>query len=546
LSIFEAVLEPSKEGLFPRILGNRLALVQWHESSVLVEILKHTKGLILAILLSASLAPGILGPLDSGKVNPVHGQTPRKIDELEGQYVSVFPSNLPSTMSSDERGYRGTAAAVQWSEKVEYDGTQEFHTINGSLNFVPVRPYWKAVFINLTAFDGQGWYAEDIRESDPAIASRAGLSVSAVPDFSVRSFAPQTIKSIKRELIHDYLPIKYNFTLEWDERVSARVPVFNSQKIYVILDKWGRATANAQSQGYDVLWILVPPPARSDRAPGPFEGFPFYVDFKLRSRKTAWLGPSQQLHYNYTTGGPVLTETQFLLMWGNHWGGAPLRPYLDESNPDLGVMRWYPRFGISDTQYKDEQWRDQKITHVKISNPPVWETGSVSGPTQATVGTRYSYTVRTTDPDGHRVQYGFEDIYHNGTLTGDLIEANAGATATINVVWNKLGTYPTKIMALDQFGAFSWSPLITVTISGTAVTTTTSGGTTTTTSWTTTKTTTSQESARATVLDTLSDNAPLIAVAAVSIIAACLFVMKNRGVKLSSISQRLTKQLRKE
>jgi hypothetical protein len=395
-------------------------------------------------------------------------------------------------MSSDERGRKGTAAAVQWSEKVEYDGTQEFHTIKGSLNFVPFLPHWKAVFINLTAFEGEGWLAEDIRESNSTIAGRAGLSVAAVPDFNVRSIAPETITRITRQLIHDYLPIKYKFTLEWEETAKpygkAKVPVFNSQNIYVILDRWGRATGNAQSRGYDVLWILVPPPVRTIVAYdpsdyNPFGGFPFYVDFELRSRKMAWIGPSQQL--SYTTGGAVLTETQFLLMWGNAWGGGS--PYFDESSPDLGMMLWYPRFGISDTQYKDEQWRDQKITHVKISNPPVWGPGSVSGPTQGIVGAQYSYTVRTTDPDGHRVTYGFEDpLYYNGTLTGDLVEANAGATATVNVVWNRPGTYRTRLMALDQFGAFSWSPLITITISVTAVTTTTPTAVTTTTPTTST------------------------------------------------------------
>lgn len=53
------------------------------------------------------------------------------------------------------------------------------------------------------------------------------------------------------------------------------------------------------------------------------------------------------------------------------------------------------------------------------------------------------------------------------------------------------------------------------------------------------------EEAEPTILDTLSENAPLIAIVTVSIIAACLFVMKKRGVKLTSIRQRLTK-LRKK
>ncbi|MCJ7506420.1 hypothetical protein MUP05_08150, partial [Candidatus Bathyarchaeota archaeon] len=238
--------------------------------------------------------------------------------------------------------------------------------------------------------------------------------------------------------------------------------------IYVILDKWGRATGNARSSGYDGLWILVPPPAQTVVSLNPsdielFGGFPFYVDFELRSRKTAWIGPSHEL--DYATGGPVLTETQFLLMWGNHWGGGDR---FDESSPDLVIMLVYPRFG-SDYQYLDEQWRDQKITRVKISNPPVWGTESLSGPTQGTVGTQYSYTVRTTDPDGHRVTYGFEDnLYYDGTLTGNYPEANAGATATLNVVWNRAGTYRTRLWAVDQFGATSWSPQITITIGGVA------------------------------------------------------------------------------
>jgi hypothetical protein len=54
------------------------------------------------------------------------------------------------------------------------------------------------------------------------------------------------------------------------------------------------------------------------------------------------------------------------------------------------------------------------------------------------------------------------------------------------------------------------------------------------------------EGAEPTILDTLSQNAPLIAIVVVSVIGACLFVMKKRGVRLSGIRERLTKQLRKK
>lgn len=54
------------------------------------------------------------------------------------------------------------------------------------------------------------------------------------------------------------------------------------------------------------------------------------------------------------------------------------------------------------------------------------------------------------------------------------------------------------------------------------------------------------EASEPSLLDMLIENAPLIAIVAGAIIAACLLVMKKRGVKLSSIRERLTRQRKKK
>ena len=95
-----------------------------------------------------------------------------------------------------------------------------------------------------------------------------------------------------------------------------------------------------------------------------------------------------------------------------------------------------------------------------VGLPP--ETPSTpSGSTSGYVGTTYSYSTSTTDPDGDPVRYEFDWGDGSTTTTCWYI---SGFTATASHSWSS-GTYYVKVRAQDWYWEYSgWSPYLTVNI----------------------------------------------------------------------------------
>lgn len=103
---------------------------------------------------------------------------------------------------------------------------------------------------------------------------------------------------------------------------------------------------------------------------------------------------------------------------------------------------------------------------ISMVNQPPNTPSKPQGPSSGVVGTWYSYSTSTTDPDGDHVQYGLD-------WTGDGIVNRwssfypSGATYTIQIMFLGAGTYYLRFKARDVYGAESdFSPVKIVVISG--------------------------------------------------------------------------------
>jgi carboxypeptidase T len=99
----------------------------------------------------------------------------------------------------------------------------------------------------------------------------------------------------------------------------------------------------------------------------------------------------------------------------------------------------------------------RKVIVSNITNEPP-DPPTINGPTTGKVGTRYIYSVVSTDPDGNDVFY-FID-WGDGTNSSWIGPYASAQTITANHTWSAQGTYVIKAKARDSYGAeSSWSTL---------------------------------------------------------------------------------------
>jgi len=123
------------------------------------------------------------------------------------------------------------------------------------------------------------------------------------------------------------------------------------------------------------------------------------------------------------------------------------------------ALNRYINSGMGDADYKTvEEWEafgDPTLAIGEKSQPPEKPTtpnGSASGK----IGTEYTYTTSTTDPDGDKISYMFD--WGDGTFSSWVGPINSGETVSAKKTWDTKGTYQVKVVAKDTHGILSvWS-----------------------------------------------------------------------------------------
>jgi hypothetical protein len=126
----------------------------------------------------------------------------------------------------------------------------------------------------------------------------------------------------------------------------------------------------------------------------------------------------------------------------------------------------YIKSGMDDYDHKTvEEWQafgDPTLAIGEKSQPPV-KPATPNGSASGGVGTEYTYTTSTTDPDGDNISYMFD--WGDGTFSSWVGPMNSGETASAKKTWNTKGTYQVKVVAKDTHGIYSvWSDSLPITM----------------------------------------------------------------------------------
>jgi hypothetical protein len=92
-------------------------------------------------------------------------------------------------------------------------------------------------------------------------------------------------------------------------------------------------------------------------------------------------------------------------------------------------------------------------------------TPTITGPDSGKKGTRYSFGVTSTDPDGDDISYCY--CWGDDSSCGCTDEVSSGTEKTIRHTWDEKGTYTITVSAKDEHGAESGDATKTITITGT-------------------------------------------------------------------------------
>lgn len=135
------------------------------------------------------------------------------------------------------------------------------------------------------------------------------------------------------------------------------------------------------------------------------------------------------------------------------------------------ALERYIKTSMSDGDYKTvEEWQafgDPTLAIADESQPPA-KPSTPSGATAGKVGTEYSYTTSTTDPEGDKISYMFD--WGDGTLSGWVGPLNSGTVATAKKTWTTKGTFRIKAIAKDTHGKYSeYSDTLTVVVTGSSI-----------------------------------------------------------------------------
>jgi len=130
------------------------------------------------------------------------------------------------------------------------------------------------------------------------------------------------------------------------------------------------------------------------------------------------------------------------------------------------ALNRYIKSGMEAYDYKTvEEWEafgDPTLAIGEKSQAPA-KPATPNGPPSGEVGTEYTYTTSTTDPDGDKISYMFD--WGDGTFSAWVGPLNSGATASAKKTWNSQGTFQVKVVAKDTHGVLSvWSDPLSITM----------------------------------------------------------------------------------
>jgi hypothetical protein len=181
--------------------------------------------------------------------------------------------------------------------------------------------------------------------------------------------------------------------------------------------------------------------------------------------KPSLTGPTQGdvgVEYTFSTSAvdPDGDNVYFYWDWADGTNSGWLGPY--NSGQSASAKHTWSEAGTycikvkaKDINGAESVWSDPLcVTIGGGENNPPNRPSKPSGPVTGEPGVEYTYTTSTTDPDNDKVKYGWEWTQDN-TVDGWTNLYNSGATCSVKLTFDEVGTYYLRVLAEDEHGAQS-------------------------------------------------------------------------------------------
>ena len=183
-------------------------------------------------------------------------------------------------------------------------------------------------------------------------------------------------------------------------------------------------------------------------------------------------GPTEALvgeskEYETSSTDPDGNNIRYIVDWGD--GSAETySDFIESGETYLASHTWNSkgehelRVKARDKFGKESDWSDSVTVTVENNNPN--KPSVPDGPTSGKIKNSYTYSTSATDPDGHRVKYGFD--WDGDDEVDDWTSlVNSGETASKSHTWTTQGNYEIKVKAQDEYGEESeWSDPLSITM----------------------------------------------------------------------------------
>ena len=169
--------------------------------------------------------------------------------------------------------------------------------------------------------------------------------------------------------------------------------------------------------------------------------------------------------YQVSTTDPDGNKIKYIFDWGD--GTSKTYTGFVDSGETVEESHLWGKDGSHNLKVKardkygqESDWSDPLVVNV-VNNAPL-KPETPDGPTQGSYKQTHSYSTKTTDPDGHKIKYGWD---WNGD---DRVDEWTGLYNSDEIVttphkWSSEGVYNIKVKAQDEYGEESdWSETLSV------------------------------------------------------------------------------------
>ncbi len=167
-------------------------------------------------------------------------------------------------------------------------------------------------------------------------------------------------------------------------------------------------------------------------------------------------GVGEELTYTFVSNDPEEDNVSYYIDWGDGDKEGWLGPY--KSGQEINESHSWDEEGEYEIKAKAKDYWDDSfptILKVRIGNEAPDTPEQPSGPSTGSIGLEYTFSSRTTDPDGDELYYNWS--WGDDNYSGWLGPYESGVICEAPYTWNNEGAFNITVKAKDKYGESDWS-----------------------------------------------------------------------------------------